>query len=676
MKRIFSLLLLVLMLASAFAVLPVSAGNVSAGTEGNWEVHLDAFEEAKMEDGEEVFQPLPGYKYTDDGFEVDPPKYDNVQARYTVISKTKYSSKNFSIKIRLDDYSAEGDSWVSFSFWSEKHGLAQSSTNSDGSFGYGWYSLLRDALDPYEERDGKLSYMQTYNSGTKTQPGGNFIMETIEFEPDVDENGIQYLTFEVKNYIIFINGVEVGSTTNAAKALRDAFKNDEYLAYFGISVKSGVSNVPIKFTILEVDGVKPTGSDSKEPEVKTRNFGEMRDPSTVPAGVPGVLFDATFENQNNKMPATSRCTVDLTENNTFKITAHDMVGTIGFSVKDDYTVDVKDFPYVAILLKNYCSCEPTEGVPMSENCGFDEEAAIYYCAGDVLAPDDNYKYILTGDNMVDVSPDDAEDYYTIFWQKIDTTAFEEDEDGNRIHSLRFDFAYLATMQEFEIVAAGYFRDKEDIVYYLTSSGYNISMKELGVDDCNHWWKDASCTEPEYCYYCGKTRGEPSEHCWNDTSCTEPAYCYYCGIFSDEPVKGHDIIKHEAKDPTCTESGWDAYDTCSKCGYSTYQEKASLGHVWSQPTCTKPGKCYYCELTRGDKLGHDYDEDGECERCGKVKKEPQETVTTSPENKTESNEKHQTGDFDSCFSTVGLSVAGIVAVASVVGIVTFNKKKED
>ncbi len=502
MRKILSIILASLMILSTFAMISVSADEAASGTEGNWEVHLDAFEEAKKENGEEVFQPLPGYHYTDDGFEIKPAEYNNVQAKYTVISKTKYSSKNFSIKIRLDDYSTEGDSWVSFSFWSEKHGLAQGSTNSDGSFGYGWYSLLRDVLDPYEERDGKLSYMQTYNSGTKAQPGGNFTMETIEFEPDVDENGIQYLTFEVKNYIIFINGVEVGSTTNAAKALRNAFKDDSYLAYFGISVKSGLANTPIKFTITEVDGVKPTGTDSQEPETKTREYGDMIDASTIPAGTPGVLFDASMEKQNVKMPSTSKCIVDFNEDESaFKITAYDMIGSIGFSVKDDYSVDVKDFPYVAILLKNYCSCEPTEGVSMSENCGFDEEAGIYYCAGDVLAPDDKYKFVLTGDDMVDVSPDGAEDYYTIFWQKIDTSVFEEDEDGNRIHSLRFDFAYITPMQEFEIISAGYFKNREDIVSFLTAAGYNISIEDMGgAEDDNEGEPggvEEETTEPNY-----------------------------------------------------------------------------------------------------------------------------------------------------------------------------------
>ena len=38
-------------------------------------------------------------------------------------------------------------------------------------------------------------------------------------------------------------------------------------------------------------------------------------------------------------------------------------------------------------------------------------------------------------------------------------------------------------------------------------------------------------------------------------------------------RGHDRVSHDAKAPTCTEIGWDAYDTCSRCEYSTYVEKS-------------------------------------------------------------------------------------------------------
>ena len=53
-----------------------------------------------------------------------------------------------------------------------------------------------------------------------------------------------------------------------------------------------------------------------------------------------------------------------------------------------------------------------------------------------------------------------------------------------------------------------------------------------------------------------------------------------------------------KAATCTEIGWDEYDTCSRCDYTTYVELPALGHDYQktvvQPTCEKGGyTCYTC-----------------------------------------------------------------------------------
>ena len=83
--------------------------------------------------------------------------------------------------------------------------------------------------------------------------------------------------------------------------------------------------------------------------------------------------------------------------------------------------------------------------------------------------------------------------------------------------------------------------------------------------------------------------------------------------------GHDLIHHDAKTPTCTEIGWESYDTCSRCDYSTYAEISALGHsyqsVVSTPTCTKKGfttyTCSHCGdsyiADYRDALGHKYGE---------------------------------------------------------------------
>ena len=106
-----------------------------------------------------------------------------------------------------------------------------------------------------------------------------------------------------------------------------------------------------------------------------------------------------------------------------------------------------------------------------------------------------------------------------------------------------------------------------------------------------------------------------------TGLTEGKHCSVCGkVLVEQEVTnalGHDEIPHVAQAPTCTEIGWDAYVTCSRCDYTTYAEKEKLGHDYVSgnvvaPTCTADGytiyNCSRCEATENrdvvDKLGHD------------------------------------------------------------------------
>ena len=41
--------------------------------------------------------------------------------------------------------------------------------------------------------------------------------------------------------------------------------------------------------------------------------------------------------------------------------------------------------------------------------------------------------------------------------------------------------------------------------------------------------------------------------------------------SDVVTVGHNIVSVDAKAPTCTEIGWDAYEYCTACDYTTYEE---------------------------------------------------------------------------------------------------------
>ena len=88
------------------------------------------------------------------------------------------------------------------------------------------------------------------------------------------------------------------------------------------------------------------------------------------------------------------------------------------------------------------------------------------------------------------------------------------------------------------------------------------------------------------------------------TCTKGKTCEKCGTeYGEKDPNNHDLVHHDAKAPSCTEIGWDAYDTCSRCDYTTRKELPALNHdlrqsVITAPTCTETGwayvKCSRCD----------------------------------------------------------------------------------
>ena len=129
---------------------------------------------------------------------------------------------------------------------------------------------------------------------------------------------------------------------------------------------------------------------------------------------------------------------------------------------------------------------------------------------------------------------------------------------------------------------------------------------LKFDAAQHWYQ---------CSRCEATTGHAA-HSGGTATCTERAECAVCGQPHGD-LPGHDLIRHAAQAATCTDIGWDAYDTCSRCDYTTYVELPALNHdyqaVTVEPTCETDGytvftcsRCkdsYTANLT--DKLGHKF-----------------------------------------------------------------------
>ena len=129
------------------------------------------------------------------------------------------------------------------------------------------------------------------------------------------------------------------------------------------------------------------------------------------------------------------------------------------------------------------------------------------------------------------------------------------------------------------------------------------------------------------------------HAGKAATCTEKGWkayntCSRCdySTYEELPALGHDPIPHTGKAATCTEPGWDAYDTCSRCNYSTYVElpidpdNHDLVHHEAQaPTCTEIGwdaydtckRCDYTTKVEIPALEHDYTEKVVKPTCEKV-----------------------------------------------------------
>ena len=111
--------------------------------------------------------------------------------------------------------------------------------------------------------------------------------------------------------------------------------------------------------------------------------------------------------------------------------------------------------------------------------------------------------------------------------------------------------------------------------------------------------------------CKRCNAEETGSCSGGyATCDTLGMCNTCG---GSYYGGHDLVQHAAKAPTCTEIGWDAYDTCSRfgCNYTTRKELPALKHDLKQhaakaPTCTEIGwdayeACSRCDYTTRKEL---------------------------------------------------------------------------
>ena len=131
-----------------------------------------------------------------------------------------------------------------------------------------------------------------------------------------------------------------------------------------------------------------------------------------------------------------------------------------------------------------------------------------------------------------------------------------------------------------------------------------------------WTPNGNGTHTGSCTRCSEVK---TASCTGGTAtCSAKAVCEVCGKeYGEKDSSNHDRVHHEAKAPTCTDIGWDAFDTCKNCDYTDYQEIPALKHnlVYykaKDPTCTEPGcdayetcsRCDYTTYVERPALKHD------------------------------------------------------------------------
>lgn len=145
----------------------------------------------------------------------------------------------------------------------------------------------------------------------------------------------------------------------------------------------------------------------------------------------------------------------------------------------------------------------------------------------------------------------------------------------------------------------------------------------------HYYLPATCLSPSKCFRCGDEVGDVGSHDYIEATCTTPKTCRYCNevvgtanghnyerktkkatckeagaiydecsvckdvqIIQTEDKLPHELVHHDGKPAECIKTGYEAYDTCKNCDYTTYKELPILMHNYTEtvvaPTCESNG----------------------------------------------------------------------------------------
>ena len=627
MKKIIATVLVTVMILSilaTIAIVPAAAEEVGTG---DWAVYAEA-KTYKDENGEYLYKyddpttsvtNVAGYEYTEEGFRVSAEcsKDTATTQRFQIATKEKQNlKKGVSLKIEVSEFTAAGDWWFSFFIWDQPN-LAQG--DNSGAFGNGYVCLDRGPVIQNFISD-QAFYdwtMQMHQPGTATEPctwnmlyDGGTAGNLHTTAPD--ENGTYNLSMDLlydqatDYYTLYIHDVQVIPADVVNNYIHQRFADG--FAYIGFGLHGSATDCTSTATITEFNGKVPTGTDKSEQIYNVEPVGPMIDTSTLDPNAPVLLFDSLNAKDEyekiGEFTSISNGTAVPKYDGSFSVYPMAYTSDLYFSMspRSEYSYEASDYPYVAILLRNYCNCMQFEGE--DHYCGgmLDHSfTKIYYCADSIFSAsmDCVYDYI--------PQSEEYEDYYTNNYQLFIVDLSDIEAWVGRINSFRIDIDYDdlslsdPDYNHFDFCYMGYFQTAEAAKSYAANYVENY-------EECAH---DGTKTTTEAVAPGCTTTGQK-----------ETVRCDICNEYIVAPQKigalGHDWKDSEYIAPTCTEYGREAGKECARCGTNQSTAIDPLGHLTGYAAddenhwvaCKREG-CEYVE----EGAAHDIGENGVCVVCG-------------------------------------------------------------
>ena len=461
MKKLICLAIAAIMILS---MIPVMALSTSAASEGDWTVYRHHASYAEKEQGE-VVKPNVGYQYVDgEGLVIDAPDWTNYTPYFALQTKDAWNLKEgFYMEVRVDEFTIKDaggayvDHWVSFNL-SDRPNIELGGS----AHGNNWCCLIRNEDEgTVRAGDGFSSHWTTMTTDETVGSFASLGMDAASMSISTDDRGREIYTFEVSwdgsAYTLKVNGVVVPGNDQITEKLEAL--NTDGAFYPGIAFNSAAKDGTVSCTLVKYgnsaeDATTPVGSDSLAPEDNMLVFGDPIDPATIPANTPALLWDATKSSFKND-PTGVDMALTAQGDDSYHLEVVGAAPYFQWSIKSELTANQSDFPVFAMLMKDFWG---TDG-------------GIYYCAGDVMGANDNYKTSWgIYDEGCQFYGEDGEYILVV----VDLAALEliDESNSGRIHNIRPFFSVTDTtdleMCQWDMCYMGYFRSIAEAQAYTSA----------------------------------------------------------------------------------------------------------------------------------------------------------------------------------------------------------------